>query len=429
MLRTKRWPIAGVASLGLLAALSHVLLAPATARATTFTLVAETGTGSAYTSLTPAPAFSLPDSRMFPVINDAGEVAFWAQSATGQEIVRGNGSALVTIHQLTAGGSTSYRFAGLAMNSAGRVAFATTTGFTSSTLLVGDGTGPASVRASGGANAFSDLSIAADGTVVESTYDDTLNYTLLRAWQPGATTATVLADTSTNVYGSFAFTDISADGRYVAFGVPYVGSSNATVGRIDRATGLTTTVATSAEIPNAVSVSMNDLGTVAVVSSTQPYWSSTPGQTALYTRAVGGPLTLFATAATLGVTSIDAVSIDNAGNLLYLTDAGTASAAIYDATLGRLIGVGDSLFGSVVSDIAMHEAFALNNNGQFAFWAKLSDGREVVALADTGRGAAAPGPTVPEPRSSSLLEVLGTVIALRFVSTYGERPRTAARAS
>ncbi|RME71415.1 MAG: hypothetical protein D6776_10265 [Planctomycetota bacterium] len=352
------------------------------AQAASFTLIAQTGAGSAYTSLT------APDGRVNPVIADNGQVAFWAQTATlSQQIVRSDGTSSILIREALSGAPEQLGTRGLAINATGQVAYATTSGFSSGTLYVGDGNTNTVIATAPNTWSFSDLSIRADGGVVG--YYSSPTSDSVRLWLPGS--STTIVDAATSPYYTFWDTDVSATGQYVSFLAqpddPNLPLAVARVELVGGVPGPVTDVSSGLGLTNVGAQSINDSGTIAFVGFTS-------ADSLLYTAAVGAAPTQLLSASAAGLTSIDGVSIDNAGNVLYLANSGTASAALYDTTRGRLIGVGDPLFGAQVQDLAIHPTGALNNNGQFAFWAKLSDGREVVARADllsTGTLA------VPEP--------------------------------
>lgn len=80
-----------------------------------------------------------------------------------------------------------------------------------------------------------------------------------------------------------------------------------------------------------------------------------------------------------------APSINNAGEVAFLAALSDGGAAIY-RTLNlcgvpgtiRVIGTGDTLFGSTITALYFYRE-GLNDTDEFAYWAALADGREVVA--------------------------------------------------
>lgn len=154
--------------------------------------------------------------------------------------------------------------------------------------------------------------------------------------------------------------------------------------------GATTTIAESGSLFSSLNAnaapSINDSGTVAFLGEL------TGGGQAIYSGS-GGSLTLIAD--TFGAYSaLGAPIINNSGSVFFgvLTNAGALEFYVDSA---RVIGTGDALDGSTVTNLN-YFGDVLSNTGSVAFFAELADGR-------TGIYVAAATAAVPEPSSVLLL--------------------------
>lgn len=145
----------------------------------------------------------------------------------------------------------------------------------------------------------------------------------------------------------------------------------------DTGDGTTTTIAdTTGPLAKLGVPSLNQGGTVAFRADLMA------GGQGIFT---GDGLTLARIADTSGPFSgfADGPSITNRGKVAFLADLKAGGKGLFAGTglaLQAVITTGDPLFDSTVSDIGFFRQ-GFNDASQAAFWAKLADGREVIALA------------------------------------------------
>jgi hypothetical protein len=287
------------------------------------------------------------------VINDSGTVAFFATLDTGvRGIFAGNGGPLTTI--VTEGGpfTSSFGFTP-AINNAGTVAF--TTG------LVAGGFGV--FTGSGGPIATIATTTGAFNTVQNPDINNSGTVAFSGALDPGPTP------------------------QYVARGTdePFTIIAQTGVG------GFT--------LLGLLNVALNDAGVVAFRG-----FNPTGG----FFTGSGGPITTIAdSSGPLNIVLANSrVALNNLGEVAFLANLDAGGDGIFTGPdIQEVIGQGDALFGSTIG----HPLFpflttgnvqffrdGLNDSGQLAFWARLTDGREVIAVAT-------PETAVPEPTTMLLL--------------------------
>ncbi len=338
-------------------------LTQAEASSYTYTLIAD-NTGS----------FSALDSA--PTLNNAGTVAFWGSYAAGGEGIFTSGGGAVTT--IAAGDGVTTSFAAMpSINDAGTVAFITKGDFGYIRgIFTGDGGSTSAVYtnyAFGGYSGFSLPVINNSGTVALSAipYKQGTYHLLVGNGGP-------LTDLATGPGGQFFGFSINDFGLVA---VNIVGTS--------------VTVSDGTTSSNFGSVlynrpAINNSGTVA--------FGAYDGSLVF---GSGGPLTLVAdttgayAAFGFGYYAV-AVSINDAGIVAFRAELDAGGAGIFtgpDAVADKVIAVGDTLFGSTVTNLVFASGEQLNDAGSVAFVAYLADGRQVIVRADV----------IPEPSTFALV--------------------------
>ncbi|MEM8780584.1 MAG: choice-of-anchor tandem repeat NxxGxxAF-containing protein [Cyanobacteria bacterium P01_G01_bin.49] len=107
-------------------------------------------------------------------------------------------------------------------------------------------------------------------------------------------------------------------------------------------------------------------------------------------------------------------AINNQGTIVFSAGLDAGSGGIFagpDPVADRVIGIGDTLFGSTVTGVSFTQQTGLNNQGQIAFTASFADGSSGIFRADPDEFQ-----SVPEPVSGVGLLVIGAVgVASRLV--------------
>jgi hypothetical protein len=94
------------------------------------------------------------------------------------------------------------------------------------------------------------------------------------------------------------------------------------------------------------------------------------------------------------------VTVNDVGGLAYLNDSDRIMLKVDPMENGYVLGQGDPLFGSTIQSLRIGED-SMNDAGQIAFWALLTDGRYVIGLANP----------VPEPGFAGLA-IAALIVAL-----------------
>lgn len=105
--------------------------------------------------------------------------------------------------------------------------------------------------------------------------------------------------------------------------------------------------------------------------------------------------------------SFESIDINNQGTLAFSAILDTGEKGIFsgaDTVKDKVIGVGDFLFGSTITELNFFGDKGLNNKGQIAFYAELADGTKGIFRADPSSSSPKP---VPEPTSIFSLLALG----------------------
>jgi hypothetical protein len=106
----------------------------------------------------------------------------------------------------------------------------------------------------------------------------------------------------------------------------------------------------------------------------------------------------------------DGPAINDRGIAAFVADLKAGGKGLFtgtDQALDEVIATGDALFGSTVSDLGFFRQ-GFNDLGQLAFWAQLTDGREVIAL----------GTPTPEPATVVMLGI-GMLLLIGYASKPG----------
>jgi hypothetical protein len=294
-------------------------------------------------------------------INTAGQVGFEGsfRNITGEGIFRGDGSSVVTIAGTRSAGAFDFVNAGPSLNALGVVAF-------NGALKAG----------------FVDGIYVGSGGPVTALYDD--------------------RGPADNFNGNPSLNDLG----YVAFSGGLAGGPN---GIFLGNGGPLTTLADDSNgfFTFFFGPSLNEHNDVA-------FYAATKGGTAhgiffshagIVTPIVQGDFTQFAS---LGFDP----SLNNVGQVAYIAEPTFGSQILAvgaDPIAGRVLGTGDTLFGRIVSGVALSRE-GLNDAGQLAFTAFFDDGSAGIFLATPTATSA-----VPEPSTGALVSsgLLALVIAVR----------------
>ena len=346
-----------------------------------------------------------------PSLNNSGTVAFSASRDKGEQgILTGSGGLTTTI------ADTSGPFNGLSspsLNNRGTVAFRASLDTGGAGIFTGSG-GPITTIADSTSfeagvpfqGLFSDPSLNDSGMVAfyfEMRSPDSPNIVGIYTGAGGPITTIVDTSTTNNDFflggtpslnnsGTVAFPE-DGDGIFIARG------------------GTITNVTDNAFYSFFESPSLNDSGTVAfvagvfldaadILTDSGPFAFAPPpvcerqDVKGIFTSS-GGPLTTIAHCFPFFTPLIP--SLNNSGTVVFLAEnLITGGAGIFtgpDLAADKVIGAGDTLFGSTVADLLM-SIESLNDSGQIAFLYSLADGRTGIARADPITPAPEPG-TLP----------------------------------
>jgi hypothetical protein len=346
-----------------------------------------------------------------PSINDAGTVAFVAGlDAGGQGIFTGNGTTTTTIADSS--GSFSNFFSGTSINNSGTVAFTaildtldtrdipevgvfTSNGTTTTTIATAEYI-PGPINQ---VNYFSNPSINNAGTVAYSAegFRFIQNRTSDgRFLDEGDFRVSFIGPPSINNVGTVAF--VRSLGRFDFEIRTNNGTTTTTIARaIEPYAGGT---GTFSRFGNALSI--NDAGTVAFEASL------TAGGSGIFT--INGTTTTTITDSSgpfIDFSDFTEVAINNAGTVAFAANLDEGGGGIFigpNPLTDKVISIGDRLSGSTVEQLGFDEE-GLNNVGQVAFFARLTDGTSGIFRAE-------PVPVIeptPVPDSNSALGILVAV--------------------
>jgi hypothetical protein len=327
-------------------------------------------------------------------INDSGVVAFVANptfASGGLRILTGDGGGLTNIADVSSLFGSS-----ISLNNSGNVAFTTSIANVQSIMMGNGGTLQTILQASTSLDSFGPAFLNDNGSVAFKA----------RPGGPGGSgqgifmvssgnlktiALNINADSSSPFY-SFSDIDINNNSEVTfeaigSFGSKriFLGDSNSLPSPIVDTTGILNNILGSHTINN-----NGDVAFFALLDS---------GDEAILVANQTGGLTQIATPS-LGISGFAGGPAINDSGLVsfvaYLDIGGVAIMKGQNVADDAVISIGDSLFGSVVTDLVRDDA-TLNNNGQIAFWAELADGRNVIARADPA--------SVPEPAALILFGV------------------------
>ncbi len=402
------------------------LLTTGAARAASFTFTKIADTSSTFSSFFTSPS-----------INDAGTVAFSAALDTGGTgVFTGSGGPITNIALSNGvsngvGGTTSVLSSILtnpSINNAGRVAFGASTSDPSNSLGVYTGTGIPGEGLTTIAN-FSFGLITLAGSGISPVINDAGTVALTAFIPPPFPVFTGPSIFTGN--GGPLTTLISPDGNLNEFALNNAGTiafskgngylSNGGLFTVGSSGGPVTTVVKGGSYGGPISI--NGAGTIALGAGFNA------GHTAIFTvSSNGGPLTTvvsggFSFAPGI-LTQVYTPSINDDGTVAFLASLrGKSDQGLFigpDPETDQVIASGDSLFGSTVasSNSFQNIGFStrgLNNRGQLAFYAQLTDGTSGIFRADPI--------TVPESSFSVLnafwLSALGGAMLKRYRKEVG----------
>jgi hypothetical protein len=330
-----------------------------------------------------------------PTINDAGTVAFQAGGGGAITVLTGSGGPTTTIVTSTDGVFSTFSLGATpVINDAGTVAFFGTLAATGDRgFFTGAGGAITTIVTTG--STFSNFGFTPSfnnaGTVA-------FTATLAAGGQgvftgAGGSTATI-ATTSTNLLANPAINDTGTVAyweRLGAFPGPF------TFGIFTGTGGPTTTIAQTGSgffLMNQVPA-INDSGTVA-------FGATFLGGSGIFTGTGGATTKLVDDTGPFGgfVLPPSNFALNDSGEIAFQVGLDAGGSGIFtgpNVTNDTVIRTGNALFGSTVTDLGFFRD-GLNDTGALAFWANLSDGRQVIVRAT-------PLTSVPEPAT---LLVLGS---------------------
>lgn len=333
-----------------------------------------------------------------PSINNHGQVAFIDTSPGTNGLYVGSGGVLTPLinsntyfNQYGAGGGSTLSVdAGPIINDAGQVSFWANVGANlgvagilraqvgSVTTIV---SGPAPVGAGGFSNYSGAPQLSNSGDVVfaANRLGGAPGAGML-VGNGGALTPIIQTDTEIRVPIDPAMSNNGG----LAYGWTTLGPFGGVIGDniFILKDGITTPIASS-NVNFYSFLAVNDAGYVAASSGSQIQLGN------------GGPFSTVV-GTSLDFSHFGAVSLNNANELAFYALTPTGQRGIYrgpDPIADKIIATGDTLLGSTVTQLAFGRR-GLNDAGQVAFWAKMENGQQGVFVA-----------SVPEPATISLLAV------------------------
>jgi hypothetical protein len=359
----------------------------------TYTLIAE-GTPGAGTSL-------LTSGGLSAAINDDGTVAFvGTRRAGGTAIYTGSGGLLSTV---VASGATYSGFSQIpVINDSGRVAFEATLtagGAGVFTALAGGAVTTIAQGAGGLAGFGSNASMNNAGTVVFATANGIVTGN-------GGALTTVLAPSASVMNLANGVPDINDLGA-IAFSARINGRTG--IFRIE--TGVVTTISDEAgPFSSAYSSnpSINDSGTVAFGGIPDAGFP-TGRETA---SGSGGAVATIASSSGQLTSNMSNPAINDNGEVAFFAGIDGGGAGIFtgnDIIDDAVVKVGQSLFGSTVTQLMFQGGDGINDFGDIAFVARLADGRFTVVRANAPR----PVEPVPAPGGAAVGLALAALLGLR----------------
>ncbi|KAB8319722.1 hypothetical protein SD81_012970 [Tolypothrix campylonemoides VB511288] len=313
-----------------------------------------------------------------PVINNTGTVAFAAElDAGGNGIFIGNAKATTTIADTN--GPFSFVYSDFSFNNQGTVAFAANVDEGGIGIFVGNGEATSTIADSTGS--FSSVfspSINDEGTVAFQALLDTSGESVFTG---NGEDITPIVDTSDN-FVRFSSADINTEGTVL---YRTLEASNGTDNLSTYSNGVVTTVVDNSGPFSSFGTlsldnpSLNDAGTVAFGASLDG------GGSGIFTKNDSVITTIADTSGPFARFNFNP-SINNNGDVAFLAslDGDIRGEGIYtgsDPTVDKVIAIGDSLFGSRVTNLEFFGE-GLNDVGQIAFFASLANGTTGIFVAN-----------------------------------------------
>lgn len=342
----------------------------------------------------------------YPVIDNDGTVAFLGDLNTGESgVFTGTGSGTTRID---GGLFSSFSTFNPAIQDNGNVAFSGNLKTGGSAIYALRGGELQTIATSRNFAALSSPAINSEGTVAFSqTLDSGVRAVLTNN---GGTTTTIADNSGNSPYNRFEETAINKDG-VVAFTAELKAGGR---GIYSVNNGTTNTVVdTSGEFDFLFNPSINNAGTVAF----KGVLDRLAGE-GIYI-ANGGTVTKIADNSGVFDFFLDP-AINNNGTVAFRGVLKGGGLGIYtgaDPVNNKVIALGDSLSGSTVTDLYFSNQ-GINDKNQFAFYARLADGRRGIFRADSNPNSQT-STSIPEPTSVlGLLAVgaLSTVLKLKNLS-------------
>ncbi|MCC5638657.1 hypothetical protein LC593_23050 [Nostoc sp. CHAB 5844] len=319
------------------------------------------------------PAFT--DFSRYPVINDAGDVAFGANPSSD-----GGTTAIITCkggrNTTIADANTSNVFSLFGnvpvLNNLGTVAFkANLDSIGSGIFTISNGTVNTIATSSLARGAFEEPKINNNDTVIFAGYSDTGRAIFRSAGGKNS----IIADTQ-GAFSDFYGSTINDAGSAAFIARLKIGGYAIYVNTNGVTNQLIYTKAVSSPFSYFYTPAMNNLGTVVVKSLLKVGGQAiftTDGQRTTTIADSTGPFSFFENPA-----------INDAGKVAFKGVLKNGSLGIFtgaDPVANKVIATGDTLFGSTVTDIYVSSK-SLNNNNQVVFYAKLANGRTGIYRAD-----------------------------------------------
>ncbi|MBF2066461.1 MAG: hypothetical protein IGS39_18875 [Calothrix sp. C42_A2020_038] len=360
---------------------------------TILTLTNEANKAFGFTFTKIADTNEIYSSFKFPAINQVGNVVFTADLASGGNgIFAGNGLGLITIADNT-GFNSFGQFAGI--NDNGAVAFKANanTGETG-VFIYRDGL----VRqVAQGTNYFS-ISDPVINNNDNVAFNATINgvsgiFTNISS----GTSLSPIADTS-SVYSNFDRPSINQFGT-VAFSASLKNGGGRGIYTVNRNGTTNTVVDTSGDFDFLFNPAINNTGVVAF----KAVLDALAGE-GIYTASNGVINKIVDN--TDRFDFFDNPTINDKGNVAFKGVLKGGGLGIYTGAnpdSDKVIAVGDSLFGGIVTDLYISNQ-SLNNNNQLAFYAKFDNGTTGIFRADPDIQSSSPSTSIPE--ASSVLGIL-----------------------
>jgi hypothetical protein len=334
----------------------------------------------------------------YPAIDNDGTIAFLADLNTGGSgLFKSIGGEITRIDD---GQFSSFFSFNPALQSNGNVAFSGSLKNGGSAIYALKEGALQEIATSSNLAAFGSPAINSEGTVAFSQILDSGVRAVLTS---NGETKTILTDNNdTSPYSRFEGTAINKAGAIAFSAEQKIGGRGIYVVN----GGVTNTIAdTSGEFDFLFNPTINDEGTVAFKGTLD----ALAGE-GIYTGN-GAAITKIADNSGVFDFFLDNPAINNKGTVAFKGVLKGGGLGIYtgaDPIANKVIALGDSLSGSTVTDLYFSNQ-GINDSNQFAFYARLADGRRGIFRADSN----------PEPQNSTSIPEASSLLGLFVVGALG----------